>query len=124
LKQKRVLIVEDNKRNLKLFEIIMRNFEIELFTTSNGLNALEIIQKEHLDLVLMDIQMPGMSGLEIIERIRNDEKFKDLKIIAVTAYAMSGDREKLLECGFNEYVSKPIRIQEFKKTIQKFLNFE
>lgn len=106
--QKKLLIVEDNRNNLRLFELILKHPAVDLFIARDGPTALEIIARERPDLILLDIQIPGINGLEVARRVRNQFGFHDVVIIAVTAYAMVGDKEKILAAGCDEYISKPV----------------
>ena len=108
---KRIAVVEDNADNRLLLDAILSD-DYELIEYETGISALEGIKKDSPDLVLLDISLPGMDGTEVLANLRQIEQFKNLPIIALTAHAMSGDREKYLAAGFNEYVSKPIVDEE------------
>jgi CheY-like chemotaxis protein len=104
---KRIAVVEDNPDNRLLVQVILESqYQIDEYET--GFAALEGLQKQKPDLVLLDISLPEMDGSEVLRRIRSDERLRDLPVIALTAHAMAGDREKFLDAGFNEYVTKPI----------------
>ncbi|MEM1182460.1 MAG: response regulator [Acidobacteriota bacterium] len=105
--KKRVAIVEDNPDNrLLLCAMLEENFEIVEF--QNGLDALEGLEAAAADLILLDISLPGMDGVEVLSKIRRDESLRELPVIAITAHAMAGDRERFLGHGFDDYLSKPI----------------
>jgi two-component system cell cycle response regulator DivK len=104
---KKIAVVEDNPDNRLLVQVILESlYAIEEYET--GFAALEGLRARRPDLVLLDVSLPGMDGTEVVRRIREDEQLRDLPVIALTAHAMSGDREKFLAAGFDDYVTKPI----------------
>ncbi len=103
-----VLIVEDNERNMRLMRLMLRPLNCRLHEATNGTEALALLQHISPDLILMDIQLPDIDGLEITRRIRQAEHLTHIPIVALTAYAMPGDREMFLEAGCSDYVAKPI----------------
>ena len=120
---KKVYVVEDNEKNMKLFRAILKIIpDIEVFEETRGDLGLELIKSGNPDLVILDIQLPEMNGIEICSELRKTDKFKDTPIIAVTSFAMKGDKERIMEAGFNQYVSKPIKVQEFREVVKKYLN--
>ncbi len=119
---KRILIVEDNDLNLKLFRDLLGANGYETIETKEGLEAISLTRNLRPDLILMDIQLPEISGLDVTKRIKSDESIRDIPIIAVTAFAMKDDEEKILRAGCEAYISKPISIEHFLQTIRKFLN--
>ena len=120
---KKVYLIEDNEKNMKLFKAILNTMDtIELYTETEGDRGLELIKSGDPDLILLDIQLPMISGIEICKTLRELEKFKNTPIIAVTAFAMKGDEERILKAGFNEYIAKPIKVSEFRNVIIKFLH--
>ena len=121
---KKILIVEDNELNLKLFRDLLSAHGYKIFETKDGLEAIMITRSERPDLILMDIQLPEISGLDIIRRLKADDTVKDIPIIAVTAFAMKDDEEKILAAGCEAYISKPISIAPFLNTVRKFLGEE
>ena len=122
---KKVYVVEDNEKNMKLFRAILKIIpDIEIFEETRGDLGFELIKSGNPDLVILDIQLPEMNGIEICSELRKIEKFKDTPIIAVTSFAMKGDKERIMEAGFNQYVSKPIKVQEFRELVSKYLNLE
>lgn len=122
---KKVYLIEDNEKNMKLFRAILKIIpNIEIFEESRGDLGFELIKSSNPDLVILDIQLPEMNGIEICNELRKIKKFKDTPIIAVTSFAMKGDKERILEAGFNQYLSKPIKVQEFREVVKKYLNLE
>lgn len=122
LKGLRVLLVEDDEINQELaVELLTRN-RIEVVTANNGQEALAILKDQEFDGVLMDCQMPIMDGYEATRKIREQEKFKDIPVIALTANAMAGDREKDLEAGMNDHIAKPIKPDEMYITMAKWIS--
>jgi two-component system cell cycle response regulator DivK len=117
----RVLIVEDNELNMKLFHDLLEASGMEILQTRNGTDALKVAKQERPDLIVMDIQLPEMSGLEVTERIKSDPDLKPIPVIAVTAFAMKGDEERIRAAGCEAYLSKPISIDRFIATVKQFL---
>lgn len=120
--KKRILIVEDNDLNLKLFRDLLNANGYETIETKEGLEAIALTHSMQPDLILMDIQLPEISGLEVTKRIKADEAIRHIPIIAVTAFAMRDDEEKILKAGCQAYISKPISIGDFLVAVRKFLN--
>ena len=119
---KRILIVEDNALNLKLLNDILEVHGYETLQTGDGLAAVELARGHSPDLILLDIQLPDVSGLEVTRLLKADERTKDIPIIAVTAFAMGGDRERVLASGCDDYVSKPIDVHSFLRTVADYLS--
>ncbi|UCG80019.1 MAG: response regulator, partial [Desulfobacterales bacterium] len=119
-----ILLVEDNPVNRKVAETILKKRGHRVAIASNGREALEALDKESFDLVLMDVQMPEMDGFEATERIRGREKGngEHIPIVAMTAHAMKGDRERCLAAGMDSYISKPIRAEDLFSVIEKLTN--
>ncbi|MBD2187021.1 response regulator [Pseudanabaena mucicola] len=117
-----ILLVEDNESNIITFSSYLTAKGYHLITANNGLDAIAIIQTEHPDLILMDIQMPHMDGIEAMQLIRQNPQFTDTPIIAITGLAMAGDRERCIAAGANDYLTKPVKLKELVTTIQKFLS--
>lgn len=117
----KILIVEDNEMNMCLFSDLLKTKGYEVSQCSRGRAALKMIKKNHPDIVVMDIQMPEISGLELTKLIRKDRDIAHTKIVAVSAFAMKSDEERILKAGCDAYISKPISIPVFFKTIEKFL---
>ena len=119
---KNVYVVEDNEKNLKLFRAILKLVpEITIFEETRGDLGFELIKSGNPDLVILDIQLPEMNGIEICSELKKIEKFKDVPFIAVTSFAMKGDKERILSAGFDHYVSKPIKVQEFRELIKSLI---
>lgn len=117
----KILIVEDNELNMKLFNDLLEAHGYRTVTTRDGTTAVDLAIEEKPDLILMDIQLPEVSGLDITRQIKDNDDLKHVPIIAVTAFAMKGDEDKIRECGCNGYVSKPISITTFIETIRSHL---
>ncbi len=119
---KNVYVIEDNEKNMKLFRAILKLIpDLEIFEETRGDLGLELIKSGEPDLIILDIQLPEMSGIEICEELRKIEKFKSTPIIAVTSFAMKGDKERILSAGFNEYISKPIKVKEFRELVNSYI---
>lgn len=118
---KTVLIVEDNELNMKLFHDLLEAHGYNILQSREGMEALRIAREHHPDLILMDIQLPEVSGLEVTKWIKEDDKLKDIPVIAVTAFAMKGDEEKIRQGGCEAYIAKPISVANFIETVQRFL---
>ncbi len=119
---KTVLIVEDNELNMKLFRDLLEAHGIATIETRNGMEVLAIAREKKPDLILMDIQLPEVSGLDVTKWLKNEESLKKIPVIAVTAFAMKGDEEKIREGGCEDYISKPISVSRFLEVIQTHLN--
>jgi len=119
---KTILIVEDNDLNMKLFNDLLQAHGYNTLQTMDGRDVLKIVEEKHPDLILMDIQLPEISGLEVTKMLKADDDLKDIPVIAVTAFAMKGDEEKIREGGCEGYIAKPISVPTFLDTIAKFLN--
>lgn len=117
----KILIAEDNEKNLELFKTIIESLGYQILTARNGQEAIEIAKNETPDLILMDIQMPVMDGKSALKMLRCEEKTRNIPVIALTSYAMKGDREHCLKLGFADYISKPIELESFTETIKKTL---
>ncbi len=119
---KTVLVVEDNELNMKLFHDLLEAHGYNILQTKDGMDALRIAREHKPDLILMDIQLPEVSGLEVTKWIKEDDDLKSIPVIAVTAFAMKGDEEKIREGGCEAYIAKPISVTNFLETVRKFLN--
>lgn len=117
---KRVLIVEDNDLNMKLFHDLLEAHGYEILQTKDGMEALQLARQHHPDLILMDIQLPEVSGLEVTKWIKEDDDLRGIPVIAVTAFAMKGDEEKIREGGCEAYIAKPISVTNFLETVARF----
>jgi len=119
---KTILIVEDNELNMKLFNDLLEAHDYNILQTRDWMEALKIAREKKPDLILMDIQLPEVSGLEVTKWIKEDENLRSIPVIAVTAFAMKGDEEKIREGGCEAYIAKPISVSHFLETVQKFLS--
>ena len=119
---KKVLIVEDNELNMKLFHDLLDAQGYETLQTREGLEALSIAREQRPDLILMDIQLPEISGLEVTKWLKEDEDLAGLPVVAVTAFAMKGDEERIRQGGCEAYISKPISVTGFLDTIRRLLD--
>ena len=119
--QKKILIVEDNELNMKLFHDLLEVHGYSTLQTKDGREALDLAREHRPDLILMDIQLPEVSGLEVTKWIKADDDLKDIPVIAVTAFAMKGDEEKMRSGGCEAYIAKPISVNSFLETIQTVL---
>ncbi len=117
---KTILIVEDNELNMKLFCDVLEAHGYETVGTRTGLDALELARTHRPSLVLMDIQLPEVSGLEVTKWFKQDQDLKAIPIVAVTAFAMKGDEERILAGGCEAYLPKPISIATFIETAHRF----
>ena len=117
---KTVLIVEDNELNMKLFNDLLDAHGYRTLQTRNGMEALSIAREHRPDLILMDIQLPEVSGLEVTKWLKEDDDLREIPVIAVTAFAMKGDEERIRQGGCEAYISKPISIPMFLDTIRQF----
>ena len=115
---KKVLVVEDNELNLKLFCDLLRAHGYEAEPVRDGWDAVDRARETRPDLIVMDIQLPHVTGLELIETIKSDEMLKTVPIMAVTAYAAKGDEERIREAGAEAYVSKPVTVLRFMEAVR------
>ena len=118
---KKVLIVEDNELNMKLFHDLIEACGHEILETRDGIEALKLARLHRPDLILMDIQLPEVSGLEVTRWLKEDDELRKIPVIAVTAFAMKGDEEKIRSGGCEAYIAKPISVSNFLDTIGRFL---
>ena len=118
---KTVLIVEDNELNMKLFHDLLDAQGYKTLQTREGLQALTIAREHRPDLILMDIQLPEISGLEVTKWLKEDDDLRHIPVVAVTAFAMKGDEERIREGGCEAYLSKPISVGKFIETVRHFL---
>jgi two-component system, cell cycle response regulator DivK len=115
-----VLVVEDNDKNMKLFRDILQAKGYRTLEASSGEEALALATGNVPALVLMDIQLPDIDGVEALRRLREDERTAQIPVLALTAQAMEGDRERFLEAGFDGYLSKPVDVAEFVETVGRY----
>jgi two-component system cell cycle response regulator DivK len=116
----KILIVEDNVLNMRLFSDLLKANGYTVLQAKDGPEALHIVRLDRPDLILMDIQLPEMSGLEVTERMKADEEFRSIPIVAVTAFAMKGDEEKIRQAGCDGYLTKPISIGGFIQAVERY----
>jgi two-component system cell cycle response regulator DivK len=118
---KKVLIVEDNELNMKLFNDLLVAHGYETIQTRNGVEAVDLARKYRPNLILMDIQLPEVSGLQVTQWIKDDDELRSIPVIAITAFAMKGDEEKIRQGGCEAYLSKPISVVKFLETVRNYL---
>ncbi len=118
---KKILIVEDNEMNRKLFILLLTSMGYQVVAATDGREGIETAARERPDLILMDIQMPEMDGASALREIRNREETRGIPVLALTAYAMVGDREKYLDQGFDGYLAKPVDRESFSTMIKGLL---
>ena len=116
-----VLIVEDNDLNMKLFNDLLEAHGYWTLQTKDGVEALRMARQHRPDLILMDIQLPEVSGLEVTKWLKEDDDLRTIPVIAVTAFAMKGDEQKIRDGGCEAYIAKPISVASFMRTVERFL---
>ena len=116
---KRILIVEDNELNMRLLNDVLEAHGYEIVKTGSGLEAIELARSLHPDLILMDIQLPDISGLEVSRQLKEDPRTRPIPLVAVTAFAMAGDERKTLDAGCDAYVAKPIMLRPFLDLVER-----
>jgi len=119
--REKILIVEDNPQNMRLFEMVLRAKGYILLKATDGEEALDMATRERPDLIIMDIRLPKMNGLEVTRKLRKTPAFSHTPIIGVTAYAMKGDEERIIESGCDAYLPKPINTRELPEVIAEML---
>lgn len=117
----KILIIEDNDKNRKLVRVVLKARGYEIVEAADARTALEVLQHDMPDLILMDMGLPEMDGFELTGMIKRNKTMRNIPIIAVTAHAMKGEKEKFLEGGCDEYVSKPIDINKFPAIVERIL---
>src|SRR4030095_7378009 len=118
---KTILVVEDNELNMKLFHDLLEAHGYNILQTRDGMEALKLARQHRPDLILMDIQLPEVSGLEVTKWIKEDDDLRAIPVIAVTAFAMKGDEERIRQGGCEAYLSKPISVATFLSTVKSYL---
>jgi len=118
----RILVVEDNEQNRILIRQVLAHQGYEVLEAVDGLMGLAMARQHMPALILLDIQMPVMNGFTVIHELRNDPEIKKIKVIAVSSFAMKGDREKALRAGFDDYVTKPIDTRTFPELVKQVLS--
>jgi two-component system cell cycle response regulator DivK len=117
----KVLVVDDTRAARELIRAILKRVRCDIIEASHGQEALVLIQQERPDLVLLDIDMPGLDGLTVVKKIRENTSLAGLPVVAVTAFAMEGDREKAMAAGFTAYLTKPVRASILRQQVQQLL---
>jgi CheY-like chemotaxis protein len=120
--KKKVLVIEDNELNLKLVKSLLKLGEFEMTEAKSAEKGIQVARDYQPDIILMDIQLPGMDGLEATRQIKQDENLKAIPIIALTSYAMQGDEQKAIESGCIGYITKPVDTRSFLSKISQYLN--
>lgn len=118
----KILVIEDNESNMKFVITLLEMDGYETLRSDNAEQGIIIAKKEEPDLILMDILLPGLDGLTATGLLKNDEKTKDIPIIAMTSLAMKDDKENIAKAGFDHYITKPFQYKEFLETIRTVLN--
>ena len=118
---KTVLIVEDNELNMKLFNDLLEAHGYATIQTKSGVEAVELARRYRPNLILMDIQLPEVSGLEVTQWLKDDDELRSIPIVAITAFAMKGDEEKIRQGGCEAYLSKPISVVKFLETVRNYV---
>lgn len=116
-----ILIVDDNPVNLKLMRVLLAGAGHEVLTAADAEQAMQVIRESTPRLILMDVQLPGIDGLELTRRLKADASTQNIKILGLTAYAMKGDRERILAAGFDGYIPKPIDTRRLPGVIEEYL---
>lgn len=119
---KRVLVIEDNPTNLELMTLLLEAFDYTVLAARGGAEGIQLTRQEKLDLIICDVQMPGVDGYEVARYLKKDPMLRGIPLVAVTALAMVGDREKVLAAGFDGYIDKPITPEIFGKQVAAFLD--
>ncbi len=119
---KTVLVVEDNDLNMKLFHDVLEAHGYNVLQAKDGMEGWRLAREHRPDLILMDIKLPDISGLEVTKWLKDDETLKSIPVIAITAFAVAGDKEKFLKGGFDAYIAKPASLPDFRQTFARFAN--
>ncbi|MCQ8185543.1 response regulator [Parvularcula maris] len=120
--QKTILVVEDNELNMKLFHDLLEVQGYRIVQTGRGTEAYQLVKDERPDLIIMDIQLPEKSGLEVTKELKADPEIRDIPVIAVTAFAMRDDEERIRAAGCDDYLAKPISVTEFLEKVKRVLS--
>ncbi len=118
---KRILIVEDNELNMKLLRDVLEAYGYATITTAEGAASLALARENRPDLILMDLQLPDISGFDAVRQLKDHEETRLIPVVAVTAFAMIGDERKALTCGCDAYLAKPILLRDFLNLVEKFI---
>jgi CheY-like chemotaxis protein len=124
MKIRTILVIEDNPLNMKLVKGLLKIGNYQMLEANDAESGIQLIREQQPDLVLMDIQLPGMDGLAATKILKEDTDLKDIPIVALTSYAMQGDKEKALEAGCSGYIAKPIDTRKFLETLAQYLKDE
>lgn len=119
--KEQVLVVEDNPTNMKLASLLLEHAGYRVLRAENAVDGIALAREQHPDLILMDIQLPGMDGLEATRLIKADEALRGTKVVALTAFAMKGDEQRVLAAGCDAYIAKPIEYKEFLAAVARLL---
>ena len=117
----KILVIEDNPKNMKLMRLVLHSQGYQILEAADGEEGLNVIATERPDLIILDMQLPGISGLEVAQAVRSSQQTESVPILAVTAYAMKGDRERLLEAGCDASLPKPIGVADLLNTVERML---
>ena len=120
--KRKILIVEDDDLNMKLMIDLLQAHGFETYENKDGCRLIELLRSNRPDLIIMDILLPRISGLELVRNLKADEHLKSVPVLVVTALALSGEKKLIKECGCDEYIPKPIPIPHFLKTVIKIMN--
>ncbi len=118
---KRILIVEDNELNMKLLRDVLEAYGYTTITTGEGAASFNLAREHRPDLILMDLQLPDISGYDAVRQLKDNEETRPIPVVAVTAFAMVGDERKALTCGCDAYLAKPILLRDFLDLVEKFI---
>ena len=119
---KTILIIEDDDLSIKLETDLLQAHGYETLQSVDGKDTLQLARKHHPDLIIMDIQLPGVSGMELTKMLKADDQLKDIPVLAVTAFGMKGDEEKIRTAGCDDYIAKPISVSNFLETVERLIN--
>jgi len=122
MKRKTVLVIEDNEMNMKLVRVLLQKGQYDILEAVDAESGIPLARVHKPDLILMDVHLPGMDGLTATRIIKEDPALKQIRVIALTSYAMEGDEKKAIEAGCDGYITKPIDTRTFLDTIKKFIN--
>ena len=118
----RILVIEDNLINLELITYLLKSFSYTVLSATNGDEGIDLAHSQRVDLIICDVHLPGMDGYQVARRLKEHPVLRNIPLVAVTALAMMGDREKVLAAGFDSYISKPIMPEKFIKQIEEVMS--
>ena len=124
MKNRSILVIEDNDLNMKLVRSLLKIDDYCIIEAKDAESGIQLAHVHHPDLILMDIQLPGMDGLSATKAIKADDASKDIPVVALTSYAMQGDKKKALDAGCVGYISKPLDTRSFLKFIREFFDYD